>query len=307
MSDRIEDLAAAETGRVSVLEKQVSALNAATHFEGKVEFDPSAEGATTEGYQAGDIVIYGSKEYIFDGAAWIELGDTTAESGRISALEGLVGSKSVSTQIDEKIAALSDEAKSSEDANLVKVTVSQADGNVTGVSVNDEALDAKLKATDDAVALNTAAVADHKTRIEALEATSGELDKTYVKAAVYAEDKAKFEQKHTDLQGEIDAAEGRLDVVEGDIATIKGEQTTQNSAIEAAAALGQQGINDAAAALAEAQAKVKSVSGDADVNASTTDHAVSLSLNKATAVAQGDTKAVTAGAVYDALCWVEFN
>lgn len=164
-----------------------------------------------------------------------------------------------------------------------------------------------LDETNDAVALNTEAVANHKTRIEALEATSNSLANTYVAKSDYAIDKQAFEQKHTVLQGEIDAAEGHLDIVEGDITTIKGEQTTQNSAIEAAAALGQQGIDDAADALAEAQAKVKSVTGDADVNASTVDHAVSLSLNKATAVAQGDTKAVTAGAVYDALCWVEFE
>lgn len=164
-----------------------------------------------------------------------------------------------------------------------------------------------LDDTNDAVALNTEAVADHKTRIEALEGTANALGTTYVKVSDYSTDKAAFEQKHTDLQDEIDAAEDRLDVVEGDITTIKGEQTTQNSAIEAAAALGQQGIDDAAAALGEAQAKVKSVTGDADVNASTTDHAVSLSLNKATSVAEGDTKAVTSGAVYDALCWVEFE
>lgn len=164
-----------------------------------------------------------------------------------------------------------------------------------------------LDETNDAVALNTEAVADHKTRIEALEATSNSLANTYVAKSDYATDKQAFEQKHTDLQDEIDTAEGRLDVVEGDITTIKGEQTTQNSAIEAAAALGQQGIDDAAAALGEAQGKVKSVTGDADVNANTVDHAVSLSLNKATAVAQGDTKAVTSGAVYDALCWVEFE
>jgi predicted nucleic acid-binding Zn-ribbon protein len=174
-----------------------------------------------------------------------------------------------------------------------------------------------LNTTNDAVALNTAAVADHKTRIEVLEATSKDLGTTYVKVSDYNSDKEAFEQKHTDLQGEIDAAEGRLDVVEGDIATIKGEQKTQNAAIEAAAAKGQQGIDDAAAALAEAQAKVKSVSGDADVNASTTDHAVSLSLNKATTVSKDDDKAVTSSAVYDhlygnddiqgALCWVEFE
>lgn len=35
----------------------------------------------------GDIVIYGNKEFIWNGSAWAELGDTTAESNRITALE----------------------------------------------------------------------------------------------------------------------------------------------------------------------------------------------------------------------------
>lgn len=35
----------------------------------------------------GDIVIYGNKEFIWNGTAWAELGDTTAESKRISDLE----------------------------------------------------------------------------------------------------------------------------------------------------------------------------------------------------------------------------
>ena len=35
----------------------------------------------------GDIVIYENKEFIWNGSAWAELGDTTAESNRITALE----------------------------------------------------------------------------------------------------------------------------------------------------------------------------------------------------------------------------
>lgn len=296
-------------GRVTILEEQVRALNAATHFEGKVEGDTfdAAIAASGKTFESGDIVIYGNKEYIFDGTNWIELGDTTAEQNRLTSLENLVGTTSVDAQIDAKIAALSDEAKSSEDVNLVKVTVSQADGNVTGVSVDDAALDAKFKATDDAVALNTAAVADYKTRIETLEATKNALDSTYVKVSDYSTDKAAFEQKHTDLQGEIDAAEGRLDVVEGDITTIKGEQTTQNSAIEAAAALGQQGIDDAAAALAEAQAKVATVTAGDHISVGNDAKNPVVSVNVIGQIADGNTGLVNGGAIFNELCWVEFE
>lgn len=244
-------------------------------------------------------------------AAWIQAhpGDASAMNADIETLKTKVGEKAVNVQISEAISALSDEDKSSEDANLIKVTVSQADGNVTAVSVNDEALDAKFKSTDDAVALNTAAVADYKTRIEALESTSDSLDATYVKSADYATDKAALAQKDIDLQGEIDAAEGRLDVVEGDISTIKGEQTTQNSAIEAAAALGQQGIDDASAALTEAQAKVASVtSNDSYVSVDNTDAKnPKLSLNVTGEIAENNTGLVTGGTIFNALCWAEFD
>lgn len=296
-------------GRVTILEEQVRALNAATHFEGKVEGETfeGAIAASDKTFEAGDIVIYGNKEYIFDGTNWIELGDTTAESGRISALESLVGSKSVGTQIDEKIAALSDDAKSSEDANLVKVTVSQANGNVTGVSLDDSKLDQAISDLDGKISANTAAHEANAASIKTINETTvpginnrldgldGDVKRIDGVLATLATSDAM-----TQLTNRVSANEAAIERLDG-------EQTTQNQNIAAADAKGAQGISDAAAALAEAQSKVKSVSGDADVNALTTDHAVSLSLNKATAVAQGDTKAVTAGAVYDALCWVEFN
>lgn len=312
IADRIALLDAAETGRVTVLEKKVDALNAATHFEGKVEFDPSAEGATTEGYDAGDIVIYGNKEYIFDGAAWIELGDTTAESSRISALEGLVGETSVDDQIDAKIETLDATVGSASvaEGKHVAVQVVEVDGVLTTLTVSesDIASAAKLSEIEGEVDLNTGAVADHKTRIEALEATSNALGTTYVKVSDYNSDKEAFEQKHTDLQGEIDAAEGRLDVVEGDIATIKGEQTTQNQAISAADAKGDQGIAAAAAALAKAEEKVASVAAGNDyVTIGGTATAPTVSVNVVGQIAEGNTGLVNGGAIFNELCWVEFE
>lgn len=292
---RIDALDAENTGRVSVLETKVAALASATHFLGvKDSLDDVASPV------AGDIVIVGDKEYVYDDVkGWVELGDVSEEQNRLSKLE------TWKAEASQNIADL--------DAEIDAVAKDLADNYATDAELQALANGAvktnteKIAEIEGQVDQNTAAVADYNTRIEALEDTAKALGTTYVKVSDYSTDKSAFEQKHTDLQGEIDAAEDRIDVVEGDINTIKGEQTTQNSAIEAAAALGQQGIDDAAAALDEAQAKVKSVTGDADVNVRTTDHAVSLSLNKATSVAEGDTKAVTSGAVYDAICWVEFE
>lgn len=326
INNRINALDAVESGRVSVLEKQVAALNAATHFEGKVEFDPSAEGATTDGYDAGDIVIYGNKEYIFDGTAWIELGDTTAESGRISALEGLVGNTSVQSQISTAIgnalSGLSDESKDSGDANLVKVTVNQADGNVTGVVVDDAKLDAAFESTNNAVALNTAAVGDHKTRIEALEATSNALGTTYVKASDYAVDKTAFEKAHKDLQGEIDAAEGSLDAAEAAIANL--QTGTGLDSADAPSYTGANYIASAKTLVAADKALDAAIKGVADDLAAVNTGVMSVSagdyitvgtdpknpvvgVTVAGSIAEGNTGIVTGGTVFDALCWVEFN
>lgn len=312
--DRIALLDAAETGRVSVLEEQVRALNAATHFEGKVEGESfeAAIAASGKTFEAGDIVIYGNKEYIYDGSAWIELGDTTAEQGRISALEGLVGSTSVDSQIDSKIAGLDATAGTTTvaDGKHVAVEVVEVDGKLTAVNVGEKdiASAAKLSEIEGEVDLNTGAVADHKTRIEALEATKNALDSTYVKVSNYSVDKAA-------LQGEIDAAEGRLDTAEGDIDTLQaaierldGEQATQNQNISAADAKGAQGIADAAAALAKANEKVASVSAGNDyVSVGGTTTAPTVSVNVTGAIADSNTGLVTGGKVFEALCWVEFE
>lgn len=329
IANRIALLDAATTGRVSVLEGKVDALSSATHFLGvKTELPATAAN--------GDIVIVDNKEYVWDDnedvtnilgkAGWIELGDTTAESGRITALEGLVGTTSVQSQISTAIgnalSGLSDESKNSGDADFVKVTVNQADGNVTGVVVDDSKLNDAFKSTNDVVALNTAAVDDHKTRIEALEATSKALDKTYVKTSDYAVDKTAFEEAHADLQGEIDAAEGRLDAAEAAIANLqtgtglgtaaKPSYVDANYIADAKTLVAADKALDAAIKgvaddLAAVNTGVMSVSAGDYITVGTDLVNPVVSVTVAGSIAEGNTGIVTGGTVFDALCWVEFN
>jgi hypothetical protein len=92
-------LDAAETGRVSVLETKVDALSSATHFIGvKNELPATAA--------AGDVVIVGEKEYIYSEGAWVELGDTTAEKSRLTALEGTVNGTAEADGLVKKVADL---------------------------------------------------------------------------------------------------------------------------------------------------------------------------------------------------------
>lgn len=304
LGGRIDALDAAETGRVSVLEAQVAALNAATHFEGIVEFDPSAEGATTEGYESGDIVIYGNKEFIFDGnnEKWIELGDTTAESNRISALENKVGSTSVADQIDAKIAALSSDDKTSEDANLVSVTVSQANGVVTGISVNDTKLDTKFVEVNESIAGNAALIQGNTNSITTINDTTIPAINTRlngIDGEIEGINKTLSTMATSETLIKLTA---RVAANEASITTINTKNGEQDTAIATADAKGAQGISDAANALAEAQAKVASVSAGNYISVGNDAKNPTIAVTVAGTVTEGNTGIVTGNTVYEALC-----
>ena len=302
LSNRIEALAAAETGRVSILEAQVAALNAATHFEGKVEgetFD-AAVAAAGKNYEAGDIVIYGNKEFIYDGESWIELGDTTAESDRISQLESW---KTTAAQ------SIADNAANIASNDTDILNLQNEVSGIKNTMATDDELEGVRSDLQGKLDTANASISDHKTRIEALEAVADDLNDSFVNEGDYATDQAEVanrikgvEDRATDLE----TFKSTTEVALGNIATAQGEQ---DAAIEAAAALGQKGIDDAADALAEAKAKVASVtSDDAYAVVDNTDAKnPKIKVNVNGAVAENNKGIVTGGAVYESLCWVEFN
>lgn len=90
----------------------------------------------------GDIVIYGNKEFIWNGTAWAELGDTTAESNRITALE--TWKTTASATISSNSAGVT--ANAGEIAtikntitNLSKAVVTSFDGKTGAITVNTAA------------------------------------------------------------------------------------------------------------------------------------------------------------------------
>ena len=78
------ELAENNKARVEALEDTIKGLSGAMHFVGVSTTDPRGEGGATIGghstFQAGDVCLYQntSKEYVYNGTEWIELGDESS-------------------------------------------------------------------------------------------------------------------------------------------------------------------------------------------------------------------------------------
>ena len=99
-------------------------------------------GGTQKKVTAGDIVIYGNKEFIWNGSAWAELGDTTAESERISALETWKTTASAtisSNSAGVTAAAEGVTANATAIANLSKAVVKSFGGKTGAITVDTAA------------------------------------------------------------------------------------------------------------------------------------------------------------------------
>lgn len=295
LGGRIDLLDAETTGRVSVLENQVAALNAATHFEGVVEGETfeAAIAASSKTFEAGDIVIYGNKEYIFDGEDWIELGDTTAEQGRLSTLEDwkttasqqIADNKANIEANDGDITALQNRAKAIED-NITNNIATKSE-----LTNAQTALNAEIQKNAGAITALQGVDSGFETRIKANEDAIKAID---------------LELDSMATSETVNGINTRLGAVESAITRLDGEQDTQDEAIEAAAAKGQQGIDDAAAALAKANEKVASVSAGEFISIGGTATAPSVGAITAD-IAENANGLAKAADVFNALCWVEFN
>ena len=67
------------TEDISTINGKLAGLTGAMHFVGTSTTDPMSEGgATVEGHEtfaSGDVCLFGKKEFVYNGTAWVELGD----------------------------------------------------------------------------------------------------------------------------------------------------------------------------------------------------------------------------------------
>lgn len=195
-----EDADSALDGRIASLEGTIVGLSGAMHFEGVKNEVPT----DVTGYEQGDVIIVGNKEYVLNGDAFVEFGDAsvnaeaitaltgrvdtaegkiTAAEGKITALEGAVATKAEQTYVDEAVEALegADEALS---GRIAALEAKHGDGEGTVESLiaaaRQEAIDAAASAADakdvvvlaDAKAYTDTEVGKDRTRLDALEAAT---------------------------------------------------------------------------------------------------------------------------------------
>lgn len=144
----------AQVARIAALEGQITGLSGAMHFEGVKAEVP----ADVSGYEAGDVIIVGEKEYVFNGTAFVEFGDVSAEGERIAALETTVGKAAegenpatgLIKDIADNASAIAAEktrAEGAEAANKALAEAAQAAADAAQTDVNAVKAD-YLKAAD---------------------------------------------------------------------------------------------------------------------------------------------------------------
>lgn len=90
-----KNLDTAMSNRVSTVETKLSNVTTVMDFIGVSSTAPTATKVTIgdkeiTSFQKGDVVLYGNKEYVWDGTEWVEFGDTTADADAITKLTGRV-------------------------------------------------------------------------------------------------------------------------------------------------------------------------------------------------------------------------
>lgn len=133
----------AQVARIKSLEDQIVGLSGAMHFEGVKDEIPT----DVTGYEDGDVIIVGNKEYVFNNGAFVEFGDVSAQAEAITALTGRVDGHDTAIENIEK-------------------NIDEVEGNV--------ALKADKTALETEVAERKAADEGFESRIATLEGAVGE-------------------------------------------------------------------------------------------------------------------------------------
>lgn len=200
-------------GRIDTLEATIKGLEGTTHFIGVKDSLP-------ESANDGDICIVGNKEYVYSDG-WVELGDTTAEQERLTALETFQASVPNTYETITNVNAVKDRVGTLESQITTKAAQADLDTANSNITANANAIDALETTVGDANSGLVKKVADLETNIP----------NTYVTKTDFGalEDKVA-------LDADLDALATRVTENEKDISALQGSVATKAEA-EALAAL----------------------------------------------------------------------
>ncbi len=194
--------------RLDTIESVIGGVQGAMHFVGVSTIDPAQgntvaiEGKDDYSPVNGDVVIYkdaanNSIEYIYSDGSWVELGDVSAEAKRIEELESRM-----------------------DDAEVATAKVPGIESEISSIKTAAAALEARVKANEDAKAA-------HANAISALESRIGVAEKSITDTAadLRAELAAKALELSTAISNEATARAADVSNLQGQIDTINGQLT----------------------------------------------------------------------------------
>lgn len=256
----------AQVARIATLEGQITGLSGAMHFEGVKAEVP----ADVSGYEAGDVIIVGEKEYVFNGTTFVEFGDVSAEGERIAALETTVGKAAegensatgLIKDIADNAAAITAEearAKAAEAANATAASEAKAAADAAQGDVNAIAAD-YLKAADktaleDSIgdvsdrvtAIESKSISDGANKVEKSD-TNGNIKIDGAETVVYTHPAEHAISEVTGLQSALDAkaAQTSLDTTNANVtANASAISALESGKADKATTLAGYGITDA--------------------------------------------------------------
>ena len=255
--------------------KVVSDVANAMHFEGVVEGDnfEAALAAANKTWEAGDIVIYGTIEHVYDGEKWYELGNETMAGTLIAALDATKtnndASKTIASlvQVDgvitemtmQEIVVDSDHVTVGEETLTAKFAAL-----AESTAASHEALQGKIDANETAIAKLNGAVTEAGSVANSIDTAIKGLDAT-VSQTAGADGLA---LSVTEVDGVITAISGSIAAntydAHGAAAAVQGSTTKTVAEVEALANAAKKAADDEAAAR---KAAIESLDGSATATA----------------------------------------
>lgn len=287
--EALEGADADQVERIEALEGTIVGLSGAMHFEGVKTEIPT----DVTGYENGDVVIVGNKEYVFNNGAFVEFGDASVNAEAITALTGrmdtaesdidtlqsdldtaeaAIATKVEQTALDEAVEALQGvDSTLSGRIDTLEAKFGEGEGSISDMiaDAKQEAIDAAGLAADtkDAEILKQAkAYADEEdakieTRVDALETASGK--------HALASDLTTLAGRVTTAEGEIDTLQTEMDAVEALAAAADAAAKANAQAITLKAA--QSDLDNAVGRIAQNESDIASLKEASDSHALASD------------------------------------